>query len=162
MSSGAEHHDRLGRAAEALVRFAAATQLNDLAKGKAVGLALHSVDATILGLLRLHGPLTPRELATKAGVSSSGTMTGAIDRLERSGWTCRTPCQEDRRKVFIALTDNAPQVSTEPAVEAALKGMSDAQLDLLSEALEKATQSAATPDHAIDSAIISDSPQPRT
>lgn len=126
----------LERVAGALVRFTATAQLEDQARGRAAGLALHSVDATILGLLRVHGPLTPRQLATGAGVSSSGTITGAIDRLERAGWTRRTPCQVDRRKVFIALTGPAAAVQVPPAMLASLERCTDAQLEVISEVLE--------------------------
>lgn len=68
------------------------------------GLSLHYAEALVLHLLRLHGPLTPREVRQMAGISSSGTLTGAIDRLERAGYTQREPCVVDRRKVFIKLT----------------------------------------------------------
>lgn len=133
--SSVSREERLDRVAEALKRFAATAQLEDQVRGKAVGLTLQSVDATVLGLLRIHGPLTPRQLAVKAGIGSSGTITGAIDRLERSGWTCRTPCQVDRRKVFIALTDAAVDGPLTPAMKAHLEGCSDAQLDAISEVL---------------------------
>lgn len=136
--SSVSREERLNRAAEALERFAATAQLDDQVRGKAVGLTLQSVDATVLGLLRIHGPQTPRQLAVRAGVGSSGTITGAIDRLERSGWTCRTPCQVDRRKVFIALTGAAADGPLTPAMVARLEGCSDAQLDAISEVLATA------------------------
>ncbi|ALL79540.1 hypothetical protein AD006_30465 (plasmid) [Pseudonocardia sp. EC080610-09] len=73
----------------------------------------------------MHGLLTPRELARAAAISSSGTITGAIDRLERAGWTTRTPCQVDRRKVFITLTEVPASGSS---IAEALHGCSDDEL----------------------------------
>lgn len=47
---------------------------------------------------------TPSILAEKAGVSRA-TMTGLLDGLEQSNLVSRMYTQEDRRSVFIKLTD---------------------------------------------------------
>lgn len=136
MPSSASRAERMRAVSQAATRFVAAAHLARHDRGRAAGLSLHSVDATILDLLGAHGPLTPRELARRAGISSSGTITGAIDRLEGAGWTTRTPCQVDRRKVFIALTD-AGREHLDPGVEKALEQCTDAQLAALGHLLER-------------------------
>lgn len=126
----------VGQAAAAAARFVATAQLAGQARAREAGLSLHSMDATVLALLRVHGPLTPRQLARLAGVSSSGTMTGAIDRLERAGWTTRTPCQVDRRKVFITLTDAADH-GRGVEIDQALACYSDDQLATINAFLQR-------------------------
>jgi DNA-binding MarR family transcriptional regulator len=47
---------------------------------------------------------TPSVLAERAGVTRA-TMTGLLDGLERDGLVVREPATQDRRNVFIHLTD---------------------------------------------------------
>ena len=54
-------------------------------------------------LLLLHDPLSPGQLGQLSEISSSGTITGAIDRLEHAGYVRRVRCTADRRKVYIEL-----------------------------------------------------------
>jgi DNA-binding MarR family transcriptional regulator len=53
----------------------------------------------------LSGPRTVQELAAATGVTSSAT-TRLVDGLEKRGWAERRRDSEDRRKVFVALTDD--------------------------------------------------------
>ena len=50
--------------------------------------------------LRLDGPLTPREVGERVGLSS-GAVTRLLDRLEARGFTRRAPHPSDRRKVLM-------------------------------------------------------------
>lgn len=127
------------QAAAAATRYVATAQLAGQTRAREAGLSLHSMDATVLALLRVHGPLTPRQLASLAGVSSSGTITGAIDRLERAGWTTRTPCQVDRRKVFVTLTDAADH-GRAIEVSEALTRYSDDQLATITTFFDQLSQ----------------------
>lgn len=68
---------------------------------------------TVLILLNRHvlngvttGPLTPAELADRAGVTRA-TMTGLLDGLEEDGYLTRTGQLEDRRRVSVELTPKA-------------------------------------------------------
>lgn len=54
--------------------------------------------------LRLHGPLGPRELAERLGLTPS-TVTSLLDRLESAGFAQRTAHPTDRRKTVISLTE---------------------------------------------------------
>ncbi len=52
-----------------------------------------------------NGPLPPSQIARRILVESS-TVTGIIDRLEQKGFVKRIRSSQDRRKIFIELTDS--------------------------------------------------------
>jgi DNA-binding MarR family transcriptional regulator len=51
-------------------------------------------------------PMSPRDLASKLGISSASTTT-LLDRLSRSGHVARRPHPTDRRALVIVATDEA-------------------------------------------------------
>src|SRR5438477_6411321 len=63
-------------------------------------LDLKDVDLDCLDLLDAYGPLSPTELARRAGLHPA-TMTGILDRLERGGWIVRERDPSDRRAVRV-------------------------------------------------------------
>jgi DNA-binding MarR family transcriptional regulator len=63
-------------------------------------LELKDVDLDYLDILDAHGPLSPTELARRAGLHPA-TMTGILDRLERGGWIVRQRDPSDRRAVSV-------------------------------------------------------------
>lgn len=68
---------------------------------------LKDVDFHCLDLINRHGPLGPSALARRAGLHPA-TVTGILDRLQRSGWVTRDrdPDATDRRAVTVrALRD---------------------------------------------------------
>ncbi|HMG31662.1 MAG TPA: MarR family transcriptional regulator [Jiangellaceae bacterium] len=68
-------------------------------------LGLNDVDLDCLDLVARHGPLSPTALARRAGLHPA-TITGILDRLERSGWVTRDRDPSDRRAVVVrALRD---------------------------------------------------------
>ena len=69
-------------------------------------LGLGASDSQFLGLLDLHGPLTPGRLAELSGLST-GTVTGVIDRLENAGLAQRTRDAADRRRVLVTRSPEA-------------------------------------------------------
>ncbi len=68
-------------------------------------LGLHVTDLRCLNLLRLGGPATPGELATRTGLTT-GAVTRMIDRLIKSGFVRRDHDEHDRRRVIITLTEH--------------------------------------------------------
>ncbi len=54
------------------------------------------------------GALVAGDLAERVGLHPA-SMTRTLDRLEDGGWITRTPCDEDRRRVWVALTESAGQ-----------------------------------------------------
>lgn len=89
--------------ATAMRQFMAHAVLYQDAVARSAG--LNSTDLQCAGLLLLEGPMTPRELAARTGLSAGGAITAVIDRLERSGLAHRTRDDVDRRRVLI--TPNA-------------------------------------------------------
>ena len=63
-------------------------------------LGLGASDSQFLTLLRTRGPMTPGQLAVATGLTS-GTVTGVIDRLEKTSLVRRDRDGEDRRKVLV-------------------------------------------------------------
>jgi DNA-binding MarR family transcriptional regulator len=100
----------------------------------------------VLRILRGEGkPLPILEIASRTVAVVPG-ITGLIDRLEREGFVERVRCSEDRRVIYVALTDNGSAVLArldEPllALHRKLMGhMTAAELKELSRLLEKARE----------------------
>lgn len=66
----------------------------------------------VLAALSVHGPHTLGELADRERVSPP-SMNRTVNCLEESGYLTRTPDDEDRRKVNIALTTEGRDVVAE-------------------------------------------------
>ena len=78
------------------------SQLSLLDHRVSARLDLKDTDLDCLDLVLRHGPLSPSELARRAGLHPA-TMTGVLDRLERGGWISRErdPGAADRRAVTV-------------------------------------------------------------
>lgn len=90
--------------------------------------------ASVLDHLDEIDPTTVNELARHMGVTA-GTMSLALDRLERKGYVVRLRDSVDRRRVHVRLTSagvrirEATSVLDPSRVEALLARMSDADRD---------------------------------
>lgn len=71
---------------------------------------------TVLKLLETIGDLSLSGLSERIRAQNS-TVTGIIDRMEREGLVTRERSKEDRRVVFIRLTDKGREVAQEIPVE---------------------------------------------
>jgi len=100
-------------------RSQSATARFDRAVADAAGLNL--TDMGCLDFLGQLGPMTAGRLAELTGLSS-GAMTAALDRLERSGYARRVRDAHDRRRVLVELTDKVDQIDAFYAEHAALGG----------------------------------------
>jgi DNA-binding MarR family transcriptional regulator len=69
-------------------------------------LGLNRTDLRCLELLFAPTPMSPGELAAAAGLTTGGVTT-AIDRLEKSGYATRTRDTADRRRVTVQPTEKA-------------------------------------------------------
>ncbi len=92
---------RLNRAVKEALRDLGGelSRLNQSVGGR---LDLKGSDLECLDLVTRHGPLSPSELARRAGLHPA-TMTGVLDRLERGGWIARDRDPADRRGVLIRV-----------------------------------------------------------
>jgi DNA-binding MarR family transcriptional regulator len=95
-----------GEIQQRLIRFIAEAVLYNHAVSAKVGLG--SSDSQFMTLLQTYGPLTPRQLAERTGLTS-GTVTGVIDRLESHGFVTRQADPADRRKVVVTPSLEAIQ-----------------------------------------------------
>jgi DNA-binding MarR family transcriptional regulator len=81
-----------------------------------IGLAreagLSTIDLHALEHLEQSGPLTPRELERRLGLTS-GAVTALVDRLERVGWVARSRHPTDRRSVLVGLSEAAERAGDE-------------------------------------------------
>ncbi|MFC5182444.1 MarR family winged helix-turn-helix transcriptional regulator [Actinomadura harenae] len=69
-------------------------------------LGLNRTDLRCLELLFGPAPMSPGELAAAAGLTTGGVTT-AIDRLERSGYATRVRDTADRRRVTVQPTEKS-------------------------------------------------------
>jgi len=73
-------------------------------------LGINRTDGRCLDIIDLHGRVTAGQLAAESGLTT-GAVTVAVDRLEKAGYVERTRDTEDRRKVWIAMTDTAKAIN---------------------------------------------------
>ncbi|ADZ70283.1 MarR family winged helix-turn-helix transcriptional regulator [Polymorphum gilvum] len=93
-------------------------------------------------LYRRREPLTMSELSRLLLVSN-GNATTVVDRLERDGLVRRVPSETDRRTVHVSLTDEGLRqfeglaVDHEREVNALFSGLSEADLDAITDILKR-------------------------
>ncbi|WP_328997267.1 MarR family transcriptional regulator [Kribbella sp. NBC_00709] len=122
-------------------------------------LELKDVDLDCLELIGRHGPISPSALARRAGLHPA-TMTGILDRLQKSGWIVRErdPDAADRRAVTVrALRDRNAEVyqlysGMNGAMDELLADYSDAELKLLADFLQRTTSAGHTATAALGDA----------
>ncbi len=91
-----------------------------------------------------NGPLPPSQIARYILVESS-TVTGIIDRLEQKGFVKRIRSSQDRRKIFIELTDSGRTLAScaPPPIQLklhdGLKKLNHQELDKILEVLNMLT-----------------------
>ncbi|KTS55153.1 MarR family transcriptional regulator, partial [Microbacterium testaceum] len=95
----------------------------------------------VLAALTIHGEHTLGQLAERERVTAP-SMNRTVSLLEDAGYVTRTPHEDDRRKVTIALTDAGRTVVDETVrrrdawLEEALDGLTPAERQTLAAAAE--------------------------
>lgn len=98
--------------------------------------------ALVLTVLGEEGPVPISHLAQLTG-SANSTVSGIVDRLERLNLVARVRSGEDRRVIYVALTDQYRdmQKQMEPSVSAylskLLRELSDKEMASICAALDK-------------------------
>jgi DNA-binding MarR family transcriptional regulator len=116
-------------------------------------MGVNRTDARVLDLLQQYGRLTAGEIAVGSSLSS-GAVTGVLDRLERAGYARRVRDEADRRRVLVEATTKLHDRANElyapigPKSERAIRGYSDAELELVARFVRDAT--AITVEHAAE------------
>src|SRR2546423_393983 len=108
-------------------------------------LELKDVDLDFLDILDAHGPLSPTELARRAGVHPA-TMTGILDRLERGGWIVRGRDPSDRRAGrVLAVRERYPELlrlysGFSRGMNKLLADYSDSELELIADFVRRCVE----------------------
>jgi DNA-binding MarR family transcriptional regulator len=114
-------------------------------------LGLKDVDLFCLDLINRYGPLSPSDLARRAGLHPA-TTTGVLDRLQRGGWVTRErdPDVADRRAVTVrALRGRNAEVfalyaGMNTAMDEICAHYTDTELALLTDFLTRTTHAGHT------------------
>ena len=130
---------------------ALSNQLALLNRRVSARLELRDADLDCLELVARHGPLSPSELARRAGLHPA-TLTGVLDRLKRGGWVSRDrdPGAADRRAVTVRIRrDRAGEVfglyaGMNDLMDRVLAGYSDAELEVLAGFLRRTADAGRT------------------
>jgi DNA-binding MarR family transcriptional regulator len=119
-------------------------------------LGLKDVDLECLDMIARHGPLTPSDLARRAGLHPA-TMTGILDRLERAGWIARDRDPSDRRAVLIrALRERGAEIfrlyaGMNRSMDELCERYTEEELDLLAGFLRRTTAAGKSATEALGS-----------
>lgn len=115
-----------------LVLWKAFRSMEAHAERSIAGLGLCQSDFGVLEALLHKGPLPVKALGEKV-LLTSGSMTAAIDRLERRGWVARGDDPQDRRIRIVRLTPEGRKTiqalfrSHERDMELAASGLSKSE-----------------------------------
>jgi DNA-binding MarR family transcriptional regulator len=108
-------------------------------------LDMRDVDMDCLYIISRHGPMRATALARTAGLHPA-TLTGVLDRLEKSGWIVRERDANDRRAVVVrAERERAGQLldlyrGMNRSMEELLNGYDESQLTVLADFLARARE----------------------
>jgi DNA-binding MarR family transcriptional regulator len=108
-------------------------------------LGIHRTDTRLLDILQLDGRMSAGELA-RAGHLSPAAVTAALDRLERVGYVRRIRDEQDRRRVFVELTELTNELTWQlygplaETGESMLRDLTADQLTLLRDVMRESTR----------------------
>lgn len=99
--------DRTQSSLIALRRILRATELNARTLARATGLTTPQL--IVLEIVASGGKIQPKDIAARAGVGQA-TATSLIDKLEMRGLVARTRSEQDRRLVWVTVTEEGRKV----------------------------------------------------
>jgi len=92
-----------------IVLMKASKSIQELITSDIASYGMRTSDFVIMETLYHKGRQTIRQIAD-AVLIKTGSITYVIDKLEDKGWLTRSDCKEDRRVVYIELTDEGKRV----------------------------------------------------
>jgi DNA-binding MarR family transcriptional regulator len=99
---------RIARLVRALRANQAATDLHDECVSQFLG--INRTDGRCLDIVDQFGRVTAGQLATAAGLTT-GAVTSLVDRMEQAGYLRRVRDPDDRRKVWIEITEETRKLN---------------------------------------------------
>ena len=99
--------DRTQSSLIALRRILRATELNARTLARATGLTTPQL--IVLEIVASGEKVQPKDIAARAGVGQA-TATSLIDKLEMRGLVARTRSEQDRRLVWVSVTEEGRKV----------------------------------------------------
>jgi DNA-binding MarR family transcriptional regulator len=108
-------------------------------------MGVNRTDSRCWDLIDQHGPITAGELARRAALTT-GAVTGVLDRLESKGIIRRRRDEQDRRKVYAEVTEEARRRAWEmygPMADKGrrvFEGFTVAEIDRIAQFLRLATE----------------------
>ena len=109
-------------------------------------MGINRTDARCVDIIDRAGRITAGHLAEESGLTT-GSVTAMLDRMERDGYVRRTPDDQDRRRVFVELTERVHELTAEvydpvtQASQAQLEGCTAQELALIRDFLAARTSS---------------------
>lgn len=106
------------------------------------GVSVKKTHWSLLHYLADHDGSVQQDIADAAGITRS-TVSELISEMERDGLLYRIPCQENRRKVQIFLTEKGSVLSGQiqklyiEYLEECLRGFSQEEIKLLEDLMER-------------------------
>jgi DNA-binding MarR family transcriptional regulator len=106
---------------------------------------LKDIDLDTLDYLSQHGAMSASGLAKGIGLHPA-TLTGVLDRLEKSGWIRRERAENDRRAILVSIDPkrNSDLVALYSGMDSAMDGVvasySEAELDVIADFLRRTAQ----------------------
>ncbi|GAA3841284.1 MarR family transcriptional regulator [Sphaerisporangium flaviroseum] len=97
-------HDVVGSWRELLARHATTWCVLERELGEKHGLGVSDFEVLDRMAESEHGKYRVQELADEVHLSQSA-LSRLVSRLEKAGLVCRNMCQEDRRGVFVQITE---------------------------------------------------------
>jgi DNA-binding MarR family transcriptional regulator len=110
---------------------------------------LKDIDLDCLDFISQVGTITPSALSRRTGLHPA-TVTGIIDRLEKSGWIAREQDPSDRRGTILrALPDRTGELfalysGMNGGMDSLCAGYDDSQLETIADFLARATEAGRT------------------
>jgi MarR family transcriptional regulator, 2-MHQ and catechol-resistance regulon repressor len=130
-----------------VVLMKASKSVQELIKNDISNYGMRTSDFEILEPLYHKGKLTVREVS-EAVLINTGSITYVIDKLEKKGLIERSNCKDDRRVVYIHITEEGKKLMDDifpqhqQVIEALFDGISEADRKTMIDALKKIGQKA--------------------